>query len=63
MPPDELPEPEEEPLPDDDPPLEEPLPHGPHVPWAVPLGTMHEAPGQQSELVVHPPPHATQLLV
>ena len=61
MPPDELPEPE--PLLDDDPPLDEPLPHGPHVPCALPVATWHETPGQQSEVTVHGPPHATHWLM
>jgi len=57
VPPEELPEPEPEPPPDD-----EPLPHGPHLPMLLPVGRMQEAPGQQSALVVHPPPHATQMV-
>ena len=54
-------EPEELPLPDDEPPLDEELPpQGPHVPIELPVGRRQEAPGQQSALVVHGPPHATQ---
>ena len=46
-----------EPLPD-----EEPLPHGPHVPFVLPTGVRHSVPGQQSAFVVQPPAHAMQAL-
>jgi hypothetical protein len=33
------------------------------VPIVLPVGWMQDAPGQQSALVVHPPPHAMQAVV
>ncbi len=53
--PDELPEPDDEPL------DEELLPHGPQVPLVLPLAMLHVVPGQQSAFVVHPPPHVTHV--
>jgi hypothetical protein len=44
-----------------DEPLDEPLPHGPHLPMVLPVGVMQVAPGQQSALVVHAPPQLTQV--
>jgi hypothetical protein len=63
VPPEELPEEVPPELPDDEPPLDEPPPHGPHLPEVLPVGRMQAAPGQQSELVVHPPPHATHTVL
>jgi hypothetical protein len=34
---------------------------GPHTPSALPTGTMHDPPGQQSALTVHLPQTGTQL--
>jgi hypothetical protein len=60
VPPDELPEPLPDPLPEPELlPDDEPVPHGPHLPLVLPVGAMQEVPGQQSALVVHPPPHTT----
>jgi hypothetical protein len=35
------------------------VPQGPHVPSALPTGTMHVSPGQQSALTVHLPQFGT----
>jgi hypothetical protein len=51
--PDELPE---------EPPEDEPVPHGPHLPIELPVATMQPVPVQQSAFVVHEPPHAMQLV-
>jgi hypothetical protein len=36
-------------------------PQGPHTPSALPMGTMHVSPGQQSALTVHLPHVGTQV--
>jgi hypothetical protein len=37
------------------------LPHGPHTPSALPIGTMQVSPGQQSPLMLHLPQLGTQV--
>jgi len=72
VPPEELPLLEDEPLLDPLPlplplpeelPLDEELlvPQGPHVPCVLPGAVLHVAPGQQSLVDVHIPPHETHV--